>query len=209
MTPEGFAAEFDVSRETLDRLLRYEAVLRHWNPRINLVARASLDDVWARHFADSAQLVGLAPPSPANWVDMGSGAGFPGLVVAAILAEQAPGCRVSLIESDGRKSAFLHSAAREMGIEVGIETTRIEDAPARSVDVVSARALAPLDALLALAQRFCGSGTRLLFPKGRMVESELTDARAHWHIDARLHVSRTDPSGRIVEVRDFHPRRDN
>lgn len=207
MTPEDFAAAFAVSRETLDRLRRYEALLRQWNPRINLVARASLDEIWLRHMADSAQLVDLAPPAPGSWVDMGSGAGFPGLVVATLLAARAPQCRVTLIESDARKSAFLLSAAREMGIDIRVETTRIEEAAPREADVVSARALAALDTLLHLAARFRGPVTRLLFPKGRTVETELTEARVHWHIDARLHVSRTDPSGRIVEVRDYHPRR--
>lgn len=207
MTPDDFARAFGVSRETMVRLAALETVLRRWAPRINLVARATLDDLWARHIADSAQLVDLAPPRPGLWLDLGSGAGFPGLVVAAILAERAPDCRVVLIESDARKCAFLHAAAREMGVTVAIETARIEAAFPHRADVVSARALAPLDALLGLAAPFCRPGTVLLFPKGRTVETELTKARQHWHIEARLHASRTDPLGRIIEVRDYHPRR--
>lgn len=207
MTPEAFASTFGVSRETLERLAGYERLLAQWNARINLVSRSTLGEVWARHFADSAQLVDLAPAQPGVWVDLGSGAGFPGLVVAAILVERAPGCRVTLIESDARKCAFLSAAAAAMGLVVGVENCRIEDAPPRQADVISARALAPLTRLLELAERFRRPGTRLLFPKGRMVQSELTEADRHWHSDIRLHVSRSDPSGRIVEVLDYHPRR--
>ncbi|MDT8345723.1 MAG: 16S rRNA (guanine(527)-N(7))-methyltransferase RsmG, partial [Thermohalobaculum sp.] len=182
------------------RLAALETVLRRWAPRINLVSRATLEDLWARHIADSAQLADLAPPRPGVWLDLGSGAGFPGLVIAAILAERAPDCRVILIESDARKCAFLHAAAREMDVSVAIETARIEAAQPHQADVISARALAALDILLGLAARFCRPGTVLLFPKGRTVETELTEARRHWHIEARLHASRTDPLGRIVEV---------
>ncbi|MCL5776655.1 16S rRNA (guanine(527)-N(7))-methyltransferase RsmG [Limibaculum sp. FT325] len=207
MTPEEFSAVFGVSRETLERLSRYEALLRQWNSRINLVARASLGDVWARHMADSAQLTDLAPAGVALWVDMGSGAGFPGLVVAAVLAERSPAAHVALIESDTRKCAFLARAASAMDVAVTIQNCRIETAPPRAADVISARALAPLDTLLRLAERFRGPRTCLLFPKGRSVESELTEARAHWHIEARLHPSRTDPSGRIVKIHDYSARR--
>lgn len=207
MTPDDFARAFGVSRETMVRLAALETVLRRWAPRINLVSRATLEDLWARHIADSAQLVDLAPPRPGVWLDLGAGAGFPGLVIAAILLERAPDCRVILIESDSRKCAFLHAAAREMAVPVAIETARIEAAHPHLADVVSARALASLDALLGLAARFCHPGTVLLFPKGRTVETELTEARRHWHIEARLHASRTDPLGRIVEVRNYHPRR--
>lgn len=206
MTPEEFRAAFDVSRETIERLRVYEALLRQWNPRINLVSRTTLHELWLRHFADSAQLLGLAPDNLVAWTDLGAGAGFPGMVVAAMLAEQRPEASVRLIESDARKCAFLQAAARVMEVPVQIVTARIERAPAESADVVSARALAPLGQLLAWAQPFCHDRTVLLFPKGRSFETELTAALVDWHIEARLHPSRTEPSARIVEVQSFHQR---
>jgi 16S rRNA (guanine527-N7)-methyltransferase len=147
---EDFAATFNVSRETLDKLLAYVALLEQWQPRINLVAGATLPDVWHRHIADSAQLLALAPKS-GKWLDIGSGAGFPGLVIA-IMAHGSAGPRVTLIESDRRKCAFLAEVARHTGISVEIHTARIEQIATQrmlgSVDVVSARALAPLVRLI-------------------------------------------------------------
>jgi 16S rRNA (guanine527-N7)-methyltransferase len=187
--------------------LAYANVLERWNTRINLIGRSTVNVLWERHFSDSAQLVGHAPPGIRSWLDLGSGAGLPGLVIAAILAETQPGARVTMIESDARKCAFLAEAARVMALSVAIKASRIEAVEAFEADVISARALAPLDRLLDLSEPFCGKRTVLLFPKGRAVETELTEAERRWHIEAKLHPSLTDPEAQIVEVLRFQRRR--
>jgi 16S rRNA (guanine527-N7)-methyltransferase len=136
MTPEAFAAAFDVSRETVRRLEAYAALLAHWSPRINLIAPATLADVWTRHIADSAQLLDLAPAEASTWIDLGAGAGLPGLIVAATAAEKRPGLQVRLVESDLRKAVFLNEAIRQTGISATVEAKRIEDLPAAPQDVV-------------------------------------------------------------------------
>ena len=252
--PEDFAAAFNVSRETIARLATYEGLLRQWQKAVNLVAPSTLDAVWHRHFADSAQLLPLAPAAR-TWVDLGSGAGFPGLVVAILLAEQllplpmllqhgerdgvrgrdicrrkrlpltltpprkggegtpaAPASpRVTLIESNARKCAFLREVVRQTGISasvaVDILSTRIETAATQASlqapDVVSARALAPLDKLLALAAPLFASSTVGLFLKGRDVAAELKAAESLWNFNVELVPSRTEPDGRIVVVRNL------
>ena len=200
---EDFAAAFDVSRETLGQLLTYVTLLEQWQPRINLVAGATLPDVWHRHLADSAQLLALAPDAR-TWLDLGSGAGFPGLVVA-IMAHGKPGPNVTLIESDRRKSAFLAEVARRTGISVEIHTARIEQIATQrmlgAVDVVSARALAPLVRLIPMSLPFFGDETVGLFPKGRDAESEVEQARANWAFDVEMTPSLTDAAARIVAIR--------
>ena len=206
MTPGEFSREFDVSRETCQRLEAYIALLTRWNARINLVAAATIETAWTRHVADSAQLFDLAPESASSWLDLGSGAGLPGLPVAALAAEKAPDLHVTLVESDTRKTAFLATAAREMGLDVTVEPHRIEALTPRPYDVVSARALAPLGRLCALAHRFSGRGTVFLFPKGARVDSELTAATAGWHIRAERIASRTDPEATVLRIMELEPR---
>lgn len=187
----------------------YEKLLQHWQKTINLVAPATLPQVWHRHFADSAQLVALAPPEPKTWVDLGSGAGFPGLVVAILLAESGKS-QVTLVESDSRKAAFLREAARQVAVPVDILAVRIEAAATRfilrHVDVVSARALAPLVRLVGLAQPFLGPGTVCLFPKGREAARELQAAEKEWEFVSELVQSRTQPDARIVRLSGCKPR---
>lgn len=206
MTPAEFSREFDVSRETCQRLEAYIALLTRWNARINLVAPATIKTAWTRHVADSAQLLDLAPESASSWLDLGSGAGLPGLPVAALAAEKAPDLHVTLVESDTRKAAFLATAAREMDLDVTVEPHRIEALTPRPYDVVSARALAPLGRLCALAHRFSGRGTVFLFPKGARVDSELTAATAGWHIRAERIASRTDPEATVLRIMELEPR---
>jgi 16S rRNA (guanine527-N7)-methyltransferase len=197
-TADALGSAFAVSRETLDRLRRYEMLLREWAGRINLVSPASLAEVWHRHFADSAQLLGLAPPEARTWLDLGSGAGFPGMVIALLAAEARPALGVTLVEADQRKAAFLLTVARETGTRVTIEPRRIESLAPRRFDVVSARALAPLPRLVELAAPFLGPGSVALFPKGARAESELTAARRAWHSRVREVESMTDPAARIL-----------
>jgi 16S rRNA (guanine527-N7)-methyltransferase len=199
-----FARRFAVSRETIDKLLAYEALLRQWQKTINLVAPSTLDAVWPRHFADSAQLLALAPPDAKAWLDFGSGAGFPGLVLAIMLAER-PGAKVTLVESDTRKAAFLGEVARKTGAPVDIRPDRIEKLTTQSklgpVDVITARALAPLPRLLDLAAPAFSAQTTGLFLKGREAETELDAARERWAFDGALEPSVTDARGRIVVIR--------
>lgn len=206
MTPAEFRRVFGVSRETCARLERYLALLARWNRRINLVAPGTLENAWERHLADSAQLFDLLPSAARSWIDLGAGGGLPALPVAALAAEKAPELRLTLVESDRRKAAFLAAVAREMGLDVAIEARRIEDLPPASYDVVSARALAPLDRLCTLAHRFAGPGTVFLFPKGRRVDSELTAAAARWHIRAERIASRTDPEAAVLRISELEPR---
>lgn len=204
--PNDFAAAFSVSRETLERLKTYEALLQKWQKTINLVAPSTLNQIWHRHFADSAQILAIAPPKPQNWVDLGSGAGFPGLVIAILLAENGAAAqkRVTLVESDSRKAAFLREVARAVALPVDIVAQRIEVASTRirvaTVDVVSARALAPLDKLLELTQPLMQPATTALFLKGRDVSREVQDAEIKWKFEIELTQSLTDPDARIVRI---------
>lgn len=206
MTREEFSAAFGVSRETIDRLDRYETHLRKWNRAINLVSPRSLGEIWARHFVDSAQLVDLAP-NVESWIDLGSGGGFPGLVVAILTAERNPDCQLTLIESDVRKCVFLREAARICGVGVSVLNMRIDAARAEA-EIVSARALAPLAELLEMSEKLLLPGGRALFLKGETVEEELTKTRRFWHMELTEHPSRVDPRGTVLEITSFQRRSD-
>lgn len=197
MSKSEFAAILDVSRETLERLEAYEDLLRRWQARINLVGPRSLDDVWRRHFLDSGQICRLLPER-STLVDIGSGAGFPGLVIS-ILRDAA----ITLIEADNRKAAFLQEAARITGANVEICAARAESLDAKPVSGVTARALAPLAKLLALAEPWVGSGGQCYFLKGLSVKDELTDANQIWDIRYESVPSLSDPTGTILHVKEF------
>ena len=200
MNPEAFAARFDVSRETTERLRILVETLRKWSGRINLVGRSTLADAWRRHVADSAQLLDLAPEGAATWTDLGSGAGFPALVVAAMAQERRPGLRVTAVESDARKCAFMRDAARRMGTAITVAHGRVEEAALAPADVVSARALASLERLLALAAPILADGAVCLFPKGAHVDAELTEAARRWHYRVERTPSITDPGAAILRI---------
>jgi 16S rRNA (guanine527-N7)-methyltransferase len=197
---EGFRRAFDVSRETVERLETHVALLSKWNPRINLVAASTLAEVWTRHVADSAQLWRLRPPGARLWLDLGSGAGFPGLVVAALAAEQAPYLTVRLVESNARKAAFLATVAHEAGLLAEVLVERWQRLPPQAADVVSARALAPLAELLAASEKHRRPGGVGLFPKGETVHKELAEASVRWRFDHKLTPSRTEPRAAILEI---------
>ena len=200
----GFAAATGVSRETTARLEIYSSILIEWSTRINLVSQTTLDDLWRRHFLDLAQLLQILPRNAQSLVDLGSGAGFPGLVLAIL---GVPG--VELVESDARKCAFLREAARITGTPITIHNRRIEAVPPHAVDVVTARGCAPLDRLLPLAERFIGPHTTCLFLKGAQAAEELTAAGKAWTMAVTRHPSRTDPSGVILSLQQVarEPRR--
>ena len=191
-----------VSRETTTRLDRFVTLLLDWQSTTQLIASGTVRHLWTRHVADFLQLLDLAPQAR-TWVDLGSGGGFPGLVLACALAETA-GATVHLVESNARKAAFLREAARTCGVPAVVHAERIEDfvdAFAPPADVVTARALAPLKSLLDQSFDLLKTGAIGLFPKGQDVGAELTEASKYWNMETSLVQSRTNPGGRIVVVR--------
>jgi 16S rRNA (guanine527-N7)-methyltransferase len=203
LSREAFGEQLGVSRETLERLTVYLELLRRWQPAINLVGSATLVDPWRRHFLDCAQLIEHLPDPLADLVDLGSGAGFPGMVLALL------GVRgVHLIEADRRKAEFLRAVARATGAPVAIHAERIERMPAWPAGVITARALAPLPRLLELAQDFVTADSVCLLLKGRSAERELTEARGSWHMIAEMFPSLSEPNGIVVQLRGIRRARD-
>lgn len=206
---EDFQAALPVSRETLDRLSLYADLLKVWQRKINLVAPSTLDDVWHRHFADSAQLMRFVPENATKLLDLGSGGGFPGLVLAILGAERGA-FHVDLVESDTRKAAFLREVARQTGVAVEIHVRRIEkfttEAQSELFHVVTARALAPLSRLVGLVAPVFSPSTVALFPKGRDAEREITEARRSAEFAISLEPSLTDAAARVVVIRNLQLR---
>lgn len=193
-------AGLNVSRETNERLQIYADLLRTWNPKINLVAPSTLDDLWSRHFTDSAQLLRLAPPAFDHWADLGSGGGFPGLVIAILLQESAEAPQITLVESDARKSAFLRTVLHQTEVTASILTKRAEAVAPLKAAVVSARALAPLTKLLAFAHRHLASDGIALLPKGQNWEKELQEAQSAWQFSYRIDKSVLQENSVILSV---------
>jgi len=190
----------NVSRETIARLEDFCALLLKWNQRINLISKSNEGDIWPRHVADSMQLYSLGGDAD-QWADLGSGGGFPGIVLAIIAKEYHPERRFSLVESDGRKCAFLREAARNADANVIVINQRIEDTPPLNADILSARALTSLDGLLGFTTLHRNENGVSLFPKGIRYQQEMTDAQKSWHFEPTIHQSSTDPQGVIVEIR--------
>ena len=199
-------ARTPVSRETEARLDRYVALLLDWQAKTNLVAPSTLPRLWTRHVADSLQLLKLAPDAR-RWADLGSGGGFPGVVLACAMAER--GGHVDLVERNGKKAAFLREALRVTGSPGAVHAADIGDfvdSVASAPDCVTARALAPLNLLLTFTEPLIAKGARSLFLKGQDVESELTEATKYWNIEPVLHPSRSGGQGWIVDVCRLSPR---
>jgi len=196
---DAFLAATNVSRETMDRLERYAALLRKWNKAINLVAPSTLQSLWARHFLDSAQILELAPKDTKTWVDLGSGAGFPGMVIACMDANISMVC----IESDKRKAVFLQTLARELELNVQVIPKRIEQADQCDADVVSARALAPVSKLLEYTERHLKEGGTAIFLKGAGHLDEIEQARAKWSFDITIEPSNTEKGGAVLILGDI------
>lgn len=190
----------DVSRETFDRLIHFRDLVTKWTRKINLIAPATLPHIWERHIVDSAQTYHFAPESFSRWVDIGSGGGFPGIVMAIYAKEHQKAAHFTLIESDQRKATFLRTASRELDLHATILTERIEVATPQRADVVSARALAPLSALLPMAERHITPNGTALFPKGKSVAEEIADARQSWSFDLEQYPSFTDPAARLLVI---------
>jgi 16S rRNA (guanine527-N7)-methyltransferase len=182
----------------LDALL---ALVEKWNPAINLVAPGSLADAWQRHVMDSAQLFQFIPPQSKKAADFGSGAGFPGLVLAVMAQTALPHLHMTLVESDKRKATFLSQAARQLGLSVTVRSDRAEVLLRLGADVVTARALAPLTTLCGIAARHMAAGGVAIFPKGTQADKELEDAATQWQFQAEKTQSKTDPAGRILTLK--------
>ena len=197
MTDAEFFDAIPVSRETADKLRLYAELLKKWQAKINLVGPATIPDLWRRHFLDSAQLYAHLPAGPV--LDLGSGAGFPGLVLAVLRGSGDP---VHLVESDGRKGAFLREAARLTGAPAIVHTSRIESLKVFEISAVTARALAPVGTLLTLAESFLTQSVQCLFLKGEKLEDELTEASKDWKMTIERIPSVSDPNGVILSLKE-------
>lgn len=199
---EHFARDVDVSRETLKRLEAYVALLAKWQQKTNLISESTLGDVWRRHVFDSAQLATLVPNwRHGRWVDLGSGAGFPGMVLAIMRPSGAP--PVHMVESNRRKSIFLKEAARITETQVAVLNKRIETVDPFQADIISSRACARLETLLGWSQNFMGKNSVCVFHKGQDVEEELTEAHKYWNMQTQIAPSQSHPGGKILLIGDI------
>lgn len=198
-----------VSRETLQQLREFEALVRRWNPAINLVSKASLPVLWERHIVDSAQLLDYCPQDAKHWVDLGAGGGFPGIVVAILAREANAGLRVTLVEADSRKATFLRQAVQALGLSVSVLNDRIESLRNLEADVVSARALASLPELLEFAAQHLQKGGVAIFPKGARHSEELASAQRAWNFDVETHPSLSESGGAILIIRNIERAKQN
>lgn len=192
-----FLGGLDVSRETFTKLSNLVALIEKWTKSINLIANSSVSELWARHIEDSAQLFSYAPQGWERWTDIGSGGGLPGLVIAIVDQKKRP---ITLIESDQRKCLFLNTARRELDLNINVINARIEKAGTSQADVLSARALAPLDKLLGFSEGLLKPNGLALFPKGERFQTEIDLARLEWDFELRTHPSRTHPDAKILEI---------
>lgn len=190
----------NVSRETIAALDDYTALLKKWNPAINLVAKSTISQIWTRHYLDSAQIWQIVNPTSGRWVDFGAGGGFPGLVIAILAKELAPSLLVTLVESDIRKATFLRQVSLSLALATEVLSSRAEVLKNLEADYISARAMAALPKLLELVEQHGNSGVISLFPKGKSFESELTQAEKSWTFDVQKTPSLTDPDGVILKI---------
>ena len=204
--PEDVLRLSGVSRETFQKISGYLDLLDRWRERINLIGPGEGRHLWRRHVLDSLQLVEQISSEDKSVADLGSGAGFPGLILACALAER-PGASVTLVEKSPRKSEFLRAAGKELGLPVSVLTIRLEDAPGALFDVVTARALAPLPKLLGFAASWLKPSGKALLMKGRDTATELAEAREAWTFDLSILDSQSSPEGRVLKVSSLRPRR--
>lgn len=204
---DDFFRETNVSRETLKDFEHWQATLLKWNRRINLVSAAALTDFWRRHALDSWQIWPSVPENTERMLDLGSGAGFPGLAMAIKCKAQGRG-HVTLVESSGKKANFLKAVIRELGLPANVISERAEDIAARPFDVITARAFAPMPELLTYAQPFWQKSTTGLFLKGQSVQEELTKASEMWDYHVTVTPSRSDSTGQIVKITGLAPKTD-
>lgn len=194
--------ELDVSRETLERLEQFHVLVLKWSPRINLVSKADLQDLWRRHIWDSAQIA-LIQPDAIDWVDIGSGGGFPAIVLAILQKDMASTREIRMIESDQRKSAFLRTAIRELDLQAKVLVDRVEAVEPQEAEIVSARALADLTLLLSYAERHLRKDGAAVFMKGAQWEKEVQKASESWSFSVKAHKSKSDPTAAILEIKEL------
>lgn len=192
-----------VSRETIQRIEHFVRLLEKWNPRINLIAQSTVADIWTRHIVDAAQLLPTIPQGTRHYVDLGSGGGFPGLVVALIAKEKLPDLVVTLVESDTRKASFLRTVLRETGTTARVLAKRAEDIEPLDADIITARALADLSKLLGLVARHISDNGIALLQKGASWKSELADARKLWSFSLETKRSETNENSIILKIGDI------
>jgi 16S rRNA (guanine527-N7)-methyltransferase len=190
----------NVSRETFAKLEAFSALVQKWTPKINLVAKSSVSDIWQRHVVDSVQLYQFAPETYETWVDLGSGGGFPGIVMAIVAREKHPYAKFTLVESDQRKAVFLRTAARELNLNAVVLAERIEAIAPLVADVVSARALTALSGLLSHVDRHMSPSGVCILHKGKQAAQEIADAEASWQFELEDHASITDPEARLLVI---------
>jgi len=193
--------ELDVSRETLDALKYFEDLVVLWNPAINLISNSSVSDLWSRHIVDSAQLFLFTLPDEGLWLDVGSGGGFPGIVVSIVAKELAPSLRVVLVESDNRKCVFLRTVIRQLGLSVKVINDRIENVKLDDVVYLSARALRNLNSLLFIVENNVSRETVCVFPKGRSYKKELVESQKNWKFDFNLIDSNTSEDSKVIVLK--------
>ena len=199
MTRNEVCRLLGASPETSERLAAYVAVLGEWQPRLKLIGPGTVDEIWSRHVLDCGQIARYVPPTCRRLVDLGSGAGLPGLILAIMGV-----AGVEMVERDESKVAFLHAAANVCDVDVGIHGMPIENLPRGQADVVTARALAPLDVLLPIAASFLGEGSVAIFPKGRSVDDEMKSAARHWHMWFQRHPSLSDARSSVLVINRIH-----
>jgi len=192
--------KYSVSRETFEMLKTYQSLLSEWQKRFNLVSNSSLSNAWERHFIDSVQLWKHIPSDTKNLLDFGSGAGFPGMVLAVVAKEKTPYLKVGLVESIAKKTLFLKEVANRLNIDVRIINERIENIPEQKVDVVTSRAMTSLNNLLGYAYRFCKPNTVCIFPKGKKYREELAEAHKHWKFKCQIESSEISEEGKILII---------
>jgi 16S rRNA (guanine527-N7)-methyltransferase len=201
---QDWLRDIGVSRETMERLAAFIALLIAEMPHQNLIAASTLPTIWSRHVVDSAQLVPLATPSAQSWLDLGSGAGLPGIIVAILN----PALQLTLVESRRKRIDFLQRTAESLGLlpQANVVGSRLETLESRSFDIISARAFAPLERLLPLAHRFSTAKTRWLLPKGQSAASELAAAQGSWQGSFQVVPSVTDPDAAIIVAEQVQPK---
>jgi len=195
-------AGLDVSRETYDQLTGFVGLVEKWTPKINLISKASVAEIWDRHIVDSAQIYGMAPSS-GHWLDIGSGGGFPAVVVAILSKGDRATHQFTLIESDQRKCAFLRTASRELNLDLKVISKRIEAVDSISADILTARALTDLDGLLSFADRHLNAVGMALFPKGETWKKEQTAAQERWSYSSEVIKSITNPAAAVLKIQDI------
>ena len=205
---KNFTEKYNVSCETIERLKTYQELLLEWQNKFNLVSKSSLQNVWERHFEDSAQLFDYIPEGAEKLIDFGSGAGFPAMVIAIMAVERTPYLKVTMVESIRKKTLYLNEVASKTGIDVLIKNDRIENLPLEKYDVITSRAMASLSDLLNYAYPFCSKDTVCIFPKGKSYSVELAEAHKKWHFKGAIKQSKVSEEGKILIITDIKKKKE-